>query len=291
MRITAVCLVALGAALAATAAANAASREPFRGSLEGDWETVIQSPRRPWAFVIHFTRTENGWAGAMTFPGYPDFPLSEVRAETTSVHFRVPPELGSIVFDGTLAGEVILGLVLERGESVPTRLTRSIELPPPANRLEAWRQDLDFAATHLREYDRSFSAEARVGSRAIAALNLICLTATRPDLAALSGKKLSGTRTLHASRSGAPEQLHHRVPDSNLVAPRRAWVIKAATLSTELALPRGSDRRPAVAEARRERRFSQATTPGRTTSSRSTLRARPPAGSGDPFAEEARIRG
>jgi hypothetical protein len=109
----------------------------------------------------------------MTFPGFRDFPLSEVRTETTSVHFRFPPELESIAFDGTLAGEAILGRVIERGDSVPTLLTRSIELPPPANRLEAWRQDLDFAVTHLREYDRSFSAEARVEFlRAIAALNL-----------------------------------------------------------------------------------------------------------------------
>src|SRR5262245_31037963 len=179
MRIAAVGLVALSAVLAA--AADAAPRSspgataggPPGTSLEGDWETVIQSPRRPWAFVTHFTHTRNGWVGAMTFPGYPDFPLSEVRAETTSVHCRFPPELDSVVFDGTLAGEAISGRVVEGGEPVATRLTRSIELPPPANRLEAWRQDLDFAVTHLCEYDRSFSAEARVAFlRAIGALNL-----------------------------------------------------------------------------------------------------------------------
>jgi hypothetical protein len=55
---------------------------------------------------------------------------------------------------------------------VPTRLTRSIELPPPANRIEAWRQDLDVAVTQLADYDRSFSAAARIDFlRAIAALN------------------------------------------------------------------------------------------------------------------------
>ena len=178
MRFAAVCLVALGVVLAVAAAprptvSEVAASEPYRGGLEGDWETVIQSPRRPWAFVTHFQRAGNGWVGAMTFPGFPDFPLSEVRAETTAVHFRFPPELNSVVFDGTLEGEAILGSVQEGGESVPTRLTRPIELPPPAGRIEAWRQDLDFAVSHLVEYDRSFSPAARAEFlRAIGALNL-----------------------------------------------------------------------------------------------------------------------
>src|SRR5262249_22823763 len=117
-------------------------------------------------------RAPTGWVGTMTFPGFPDFPLSDVRAETTWVHLRFPPELESLVFDGDHQGEAILGRVVEGGQSVPTRLTRSIELPPPANRLEAWRQDLDFAVTHLGEYDRSFSAQARIDFlHAISAVN------------------------------------------------------------------------------------------------------------------------
>jgi len=177
MRNAAVPLAVLSAVLAAAAVPvtipPAAAAEPPRAGLAGDWETVIQSPRRPWEFVTHFTRTRDGWVATMSFPGYADFPLSDVRTDTTWVHFTFPPELDSIVFDGTLEGEAIFGRVLERGESVPTRLTRSVELPQPANRLEAWRQDLDFAVTHLGEYDRSFSAESRVAFlHAIGALNL-----------------------------------------------------------------------------------------------------------------------
>src|SRR5262245_42243785 len=156
------------------AAADGPSRvEPFRGGLEGDWEALSASPRRPWAFVIHFARAGNVWTGAMTFPGYPDFPLSEVQAESTAIHFRFPPELDSIVFDGTLAGEAITGRVLEQDRPVPTRLTRTMALPAPRARLEAGRQDLDFLTTHLGEYDRSFSPAARVEFlRAIGRLNL-----------------------------------------------------------------------------------------------------------------------
>jgi hypothetical protein len=169
-------LLVLPLATVAVATAHAAESVPARpllGGLEGDWETVIESPRRPWAFVIHFVRSGNGWTGAMTFPGFPDFPLHEVRAESTTIHFRFPPELDSIVFEGTLAGEAITGRVLEQGQPVPTRLTRSIALPAPRDRLEAWRQDLDFLTTHLGEYDRSFSPAARVDFlRAMARLNL-----------------------------------------------------------------------------------------------------------------------
>jgi hypothetical protein len=178
MRSIAMCILSLAALIAsahgaATATSGKGTSEPARSLLEGDWETVIQSPRRPWAFVIHFKRAQTGWVGAMTFPGFSDFPLSEVRAETTWVHFRFPPELESLVFDGDLQGEAIIGRVSEGDQPIPAQLTRAIELPSPGNRLEAWRQDLDFAVTHLYEYDRSFSAEARVDFlRSMAALNL-----------------------------------------------------------------------------------------------------------------------
>src|SRR5262249_32966194 len=100
---------ALGATVGTTG--SAATSEPFRGGLEGDWEPVIQAPRRPWAFVTHLKRAPTGWVGTMTFPGFPDFPLSDVRAETTWVHLRFPPELESLVFDGDHQGEAILGRV------------------------------------------------------------------------------------------------------------------------------------------------------------------------------------
>src|SRR5262245_35839918 len=182
------------------AAADGPSRvEPFRGGLEGDWEALSASPRRPWAFVIHFARAGNVWTGAMTFPGYPDFPLSEVQAESTAIHFRFPPELDSIVFDGTLAGEAITGRVIERGQPVPTRLTRAVALPPPRDRLEAWRQDLDFLTTHLGEYDRSFTPESRIAFlRAIGQLNLEL--PRRDDDGVLAGLSAAVALSGHAHR-------------------------------------------------------------------------------------------
>src|SRR2546426_11837341 len=77
------------------------------------------------------------------------------------VHFQLPPALDSLVFDGTLGDGEIVGAVSGTGQTTPTRLTRIVPLKTPANRLEAWRQDLDFAAARLSEYDRSFTPRTR----------------------------------------------------------------------------------------------------------------------------------
>ena len=72
MRNAAVPIAVLSAVLAAAAVPvtipPAAAAEPPRAGLAGDWETVIQSPRRPWEFVTHFTRTRDGWVATMSFP-------------------------------------------------------------------------------------------------------------------------------------------------------------------------------------------------------------------------------
>ena len=150
----------LGVTLAAASTAAAPS-DPSREALEGDWETVIASPRRPWNFLVHLKPTGAGWTGTMSIRGLPDFPLDDVRADSARVHFRFPPELDSLVFDGTLANGEIVGHVLEGGQKTPTRLARVVPLPAPANRLEAWRQDLDFAGKRLADYDRSFTPASR----------------------------------------------------------------------------------------------------------------------------------
>lgn len=173
MRLAMCCaLLVLGLVLAAAASADLSS-DPSRKALAGDWETVIASPKRPWIFLVHLQPVGAGWTGALSMRGLPDFPLRDIQAEATRVHFQFPPELDSLVFDGTLANGEIVGHVVEGGEETATRLTRVVPLPAPTNRLEAWQQDLDFAAAHLAEYDRSFTPGARQEyQRALAELKL-----------------------------------------------------------------------------------------------------------------------
>ena len=153
-------LLVLGALLTAGALPAPAS-DPSGRACAGDWETVIASPQRPWIFLVHLRPAGGAWSGTMSAHGLPDFALHDVRVDSSRVHFVFPPELDSLVFDGALGGDGIVGAVSGAWPTTPTRLTRVVPLPKPANRLEAWRQDLDFAAAHLSKYDRSFTPRTR----------------------------------------------------------------------------------------------------------------------------------
>src|SRR5262249_50236243 len=129
--------------------------------LEGDWETVISSPRRPWIFETHFERRSDAWKGVMTIHGLGDLPLSDVRASSDRVHFVFPPELDSMVFEGTFRDSGIAGQVIEEGKSVAALLTPIVTPPEPADRNKAWRQDLEYASKRMNAYERSFTPRTR----------------------------------------------------------------------------------------------------------------------------------
>ena len=153
-----------GAVLAAAGAMALRVGTPDR-SLGGDWETVIASPKRPWIFVVRLQANGTAWTGSMSVRGLPDLPLRDVRIDLPRIHFIFPPEFDSWVFDGKFADGEIAGHVVEEGKENPTRMTRAVPLPAPANRLEAWRQDLDYAGRRLAEYDRSFTPGGREAFR------------------------------------------------------------------------------------------------------------------------------
>jgi hypothetical protein len=162
-------LLVLGAVLSATAASAAPPGDPSSKSLEGDWEKVMASPKRPWIFLERLKAAGAGWIGTMSIRGLPDFPLRDIRSESTLVHSQFPPELGSLVFDGTLADGEIVGHVLEGEQKTPTRLTRVVPLPAPANRLEAWQQLRQAIAQLKLDLPRKNDAEILVAlSHAVA---------------------------------------------------------------------------------------------------------------------------
>ena len=156
MRLVVGCASFVLAAVLTAVPAAAPAGHPPRKTLDGDWETIIASPKRPWIFLVRFKSDDAGWTGAMSVRGLADFPLRDILVEPGRVRFRLPPELDSMLFDGRWANGEIVGHVVEAGQTVPMRLTRVVTLPAPANQAEAWRQDLEFAATHLAAYDRSF---------------------------------------------------------------------------------------------------------------------------------------
>ena len=149
------------AVLFAVAASGAPERDRAATALAGDWDMVIASPRRPWIFLVRLRPAGTEWTGTLSVAGLADFPLRDIRADSGAVHFQLPRELDSAVFDGTVGNEGIVGAVARASTTTPARLTRVVALPAPANRVEAWQQDLDFAASHVSEYDRSFTSRSR----------------------------------------------------------------------------------------------------------------------------------
>lgn len=147
MRIVPACLLALMLASPAMAA-----------TLEGDWETVIFSPRRPWIFDTHFRHAGNAWSGAMTIRGYGDLPLSGVDVSGERVRFVFPAQLDSLAFEGVLQDSAIVGQVSEAGRPEPVRLARILPVPAVSDRVEAWRRDLEYAALRFPAYDRGLGA-------------------------------------------------------------------------------------------------------------------------------------
>ena len=137
------------------------SADPSSARLEGDWDMVIESPQRPWIFLVHFQANGNSWAGMMRVEGLGEFPLENIEEQSEHVRFRLPAGLGVSPFEGELHGDTILGQVHESGKTVQARLSRIVPLPPPPNRIEAWRQDIEVLSDRLSRYDRSFTSSAR----------------------------------------------------------------------------------------------------------------------------------
>lgn len=135
----------------------------------GIWEGVLETPRRPVVITLRVEQEGTRWKGALNISGRQSIPLSDVTFEDGHLRFTVgnPP----IDVRAHMEKQTMTGTLVQSGQSFAFRLEREPDLPPPADRVEAWRQDLDVAERKLARYDRSLSAEeARRFRDAIGAL-------------------------------------------------------------------------------------------------------------------------
>jgi hypothetical protein len=131
--------------------------------LVGAWEGFIaETPARLTQLGVVFERDGDGWKGSIDIPGAPpDLPLGGIRNDGTELHFELSVGEAIVVFDAVLAAETIAGRVVEGERSFPFELRRLPRYPPPADRVQAWQQDLDVLRTRFLEYDRSFTPTTR----------------------------------------------------------------------------------------------------------------------------------
>ena len=130
-------------------------------NVDGVWEGEIQDPRRPVVVTADFRALSVSFSGAapanITRPALSD--------AGKMVRFEVVNGRQTLKFAGTKAGVRITGEVDTGSRRIPFWLELLPSLPKPANRQEAWRQDIDVVLSRFLRYDRSFSAPRREAAR------------------------------------------------------------------------------------------------------------------------------
>lgn len=121
----------------------------------GVWEGEIQDPTRPVVVTVDFATQTASFSGATAVP----FTTSSTGPNELRWRTRVLEFAGKRVSDSRIEG------MLAGPQSTPFWLERLPALPPPVDRVDAWRQDLDVVATRFLRYDRSFTDRRRVAAR------------------------------------------------------------------------------------------------------------------------------
>jgi hypothetical protein len=138
--------------------------DPTRGNqgIDGVWEGEIQDPRRPVVVTVDFTASHVAFSGGAPAGMKRPAPTSDEN----TVKFDLLNGQQTLRFTGVRAGARISGEVDTGSRRIPFWVERLPSLPAPANRNEAWRQDIDVVLTRFLRYDRSFGESQREAARA-----------------------------------------------------------------------------------------------------------------------------
>jgi hypothetical protein len=121
------------------------------------WEGALSLPRRPVIITLRLQTTDDAVRGTIQFAGQQPIPVSGIRdGDTLTLNGGDP----RIALTAKTDGATLIGTLSQGGQPSPFRLSREPDLPRPANRSQAWNQDLHIAARKLPLYDRSLSPDA-----------------------------------------------------------------------------------------------------------------------------------
>lgn len=150
-----VAILALGIGAGANIALTAAQ------DLGGMWEGEIEFPARPVVLAANFTDGTASLSGAA-----PVIIRRRPTTGNTTVEFEVAvgPQR-TFRFAGTRTATSIKGLVETPTGRIPFWLERLPEVTRQADRITAWREDLDAVLTRFLRYDRSFDESKRAAVR------------------------------------------------------------------------------------------------------------------------------
>jgi hypothetical protein len=126
----------------------------------GAWEGEIRDPKRPLVLSLNFDTLAGSLSGNTSVKT--TRPIVSVDGTTT---FEVSVGSQVLRFKGTQNGQRITGEVDTGSRRIPFWLELLPKLPKPANRVEAWQQDIDVVASRFLLYDRSFTELQRAAAR------------------------------------------------------------------------------------------------------------------------------
>lgn len=140
------------------AAQDASDPGAVRDTLEGTWEGEYEGRRAPVFVTLNLRLDATGWTGDAVVLGR-TIPVHDVIPSDGGVTVVLTP--GRLEIEAERRGDRLVGVLRDGEERFPLALVRVPRYPEPANRAEAWRQDLDALASRFLRADRSFSPAER----------------------------------------------------------------------------------------------------------------------------------
>ena len=125
------------------------------------WEGVIEDPRRPVVMNVDFNAKRISFSGGSPL----NMSFESAAPKDSHVKFEVVSGPQTLKFDGSRNGNRITGELNNGNRVIPFWIELLPSLSKPADRVEAWRQDIDAVLERFLRYDRSFSEPRRLAAR------------------------------------------------------------------------------------------------------------------------------
>jgi hypothetical protein len=132
-------------------------------AFEGGWEGEAETDRWPLFLSMRLERSGEKLGGKLFVLGQTvDLTVAQINGDDFTIATGSEP--GALVLQGKRQAGSLVGRLKQSGAKdadYPFTFRRIPEYPKPANRLEAWAQDLDALEQRFIKVDRSFSPAAR----------------------------------------------------------------------------------------------------------------------------------
>ena len=134
--------------------------QPLSSSASGSWEGILHTPH--WPIFLTLTVRNNTSAPTATLEVQGQTLRSdEIRLTADSALMKFGQDKNALLVNAHFQEDSAVGRLVEGKDSFAISLRKIPIYPKPANRVEAWSQDIDALMTRFIELDKSFTADER----------------------------------------------------------------------------------------------------------------------------------